>query len=221
MSHSAISRAASDFMRRSSTITSASLDATETSRQVFSIKRARCASGSLRATGSRARHRREQIKQIGRGFRDAEKDGFDEGEAGDQTLDLSRLLRCEIGQPVASRCSALSGADTCGPSTKRRADIGPRRPSRMRSCHLLWHIGVCAASLSLRPAPEFQHRGEAGMSIGEPEFAAMQRRHRRGQAQSKTGTGLGAAGFESDKSFHRVFRSPRNPRPMVCDAEQH
>ncbi len=50
-----------------------------------------------------------KIKQIGRGFRDAEKDGFGEGEAGDETLGLSRLLRCEIGQPVSQSLLGFVG----------------------------------------------------------------------------------------------------------------
>ena len=60
------------------------------------------------------------------------------------------------------------------------------------------------------------------MRIGEPELTAMQRRDRRRQAQSKTGTRLGAAGFEPDKSFHRVLAiGLRNSGPMVGDAKQH
>ena len=47
-----------------------------------------------------------KIKQIGRGFRDAEKNGFGEGEPGDEPIDRRRLLRCEIGQPV---CQSLLG----------------------------------------------------------------------------------------------------------------
>ncbi|MGY3539122.1 hypothetical protein ACVIIY_003342 [Bradyrhizobium sp. USDA 4515] len=46
MSHSAIISAASAFMRRSGTITSASLPAASTSRDVVSIRLARCDSGS-------------------------------------------------------------------------------------------------------------------------------------------------------------------------------
>ena len=48
-----------------------------------------------------------EIKQIGRGLRDAEKKGSGEREPGDQTLDRSRLLRCEIGQPAGEALPGL------------------------------------------------------------------------------------------------------------------
>ena len=50
----------------------------------------------------------------------------------------------------------------------------------------------------------------------------MQRRHRRRQAQSETGAGLGAAGLQPHKSFHRMLAIGfRNSRPVIGDAEQH
>ena len=60
------------------------------------------------------------------------------------------------------------------------------------------------------------------MGIAEPEIAAMQRRHRRCQTQSKAGTGLGAARLQPHESFHRMLAIGfRNSRPVIGDAEQH
>ena len=60
------------------------------------------------------------------------------------------------------------------------------------------------------------------MSVIELEVAAMQRRYRRCQAQSKTGTGLGSARLQPDKSLHRMLAvGHRNARSVVGDAEQH
>ena len=60
------------------------------------------------------------------------------------------------------------------------------------------------------------------MGVIEPEVTAMKRRDRRSQAQPKTGTGLGSACFQPNKSFHRMLAiGRRNSRPMVGDAEQH
>ncbi len=60
------------------------------------------------------------------------------------------------------------------------------------------------------------------MRIAEPEFAAMQRRHRRGQAETKAGTGQGPAGFQPHEPLHRVLAVAfGNAGAMVGDAEQH
>src|SRR6476659_4889026 len=66
-----------------------------------------------------------------------------------------------------------------------------------------------------------QGRNEAGMSVVEPKLAAVQGCHRRCQAQSKTGTGLGSAGLEANKSLHRMLAIGNgNSGAMVGDAEQ-
>src|ERR1700752_4959426 len=66
-----------------------------------------------------------------------------------------------------------------------------------------------------------QGRNEAGMSVVEPKLAAMQGRHRRCQAQSKTGTGLGSAGLEANKSLHRMLAIGNgNSGALVGDTEQ-
>ena len=50
----------------------------------------------------------------------------------------------------------------------------------------------------------------------------MQRRHRGGEAEAEAGAGMGAAGFQPDKAFHRVAAvGCRYPRPMIADAEQY
>jgi len=59
-----------------------------------------------------------------------------------------RLLRCEIGQPVRQSCSPCPARTHAVRPRSARPDIGPRRPSRMRSCHLLWHIGRLRRKLS-------------------------------------------------------------------------
>ena len=120
MSHSAISSAASDFMRRSSCIDIgfARLPPT-TSRQAFSISRARCGSGSHSSSRiSAARHRRAPDRK-----------------------DRARLPRCRrrmvlasgsvdqssIAPPARLRSSAsrqtlpASRRRRCGPSTNRAA----------------------------------------------------------------------------------------------------
>ena len=43
------------------------------------------------------------------------------------------------------------------------------------------------------------------MGVAEPELAAMQRRDRRGQAQSEAGAGLGAARLEPHEALHGVL----------------
>jgi hypothetical protein len=48
----------------------------------------------------------DQIEQIGRGFRDAQQNGFDKRKAGHQVANGSHLPRREIGQPV---CQPLLG----------------------------------------------------------------------------------------------------------------
>ena len=50
-----------------------------------------------------------------------------------------------------------------------------------------------------------QSGNETWMSIVEPELTAMQGRYRGRQTQSKTGTGLGSAGFQPHKSLYRML----------------
>ena len=60
------------------------------------------------------------------------------------------------------------------------------------------------------------------MRIAEPEFAAMQRRYRRREAQSQAGTGLGAARLQPHEALHRMLAVGfGNAGAVVGDAEQH
>ena len=60
------------------------------------------------------------------------------------------------------------------------------------------------------------------MGIAEPELAAMQDRHRRGEGQAKTGARLGAAGIQPHEPLHRVLAvGLGDADAMICNAEQH
>src|SRR6202022_3844090 len=141
-------------------------------------------------------------------------------------------LRSQPPAPVRHRSASLLVAarlyrertHAVRPRTARPDDVGPRRPSRMESCHLLWHIRRLSRKpvTSARQRRDRQCRAKSRVSIAEPEFTAVQRPPRRRQTQSKTGAGLGAAGLEPYKSFHRMSAiGLRYPRPVVGDAEQH
>ena len=52
----------------------------------------------------------DEVEEIRREFRDAQQDGFGAGKSGDEISDRSRLLRCEIGQPVCQSLFGLIGS---------------------------------------------------------------------------------------------------------------
>ena len=66
------------------------------------------------------------------------------------------------------------------------------------------------------PGRDRQRRDQPGMGVAQPELAAMQRRYRRRQAQSKPGARLGAAGLQPHKPFDRMSRD-RLPEFPVHD----
>ncbi len=60
------------------------------------------------------------------------------------------------------------------------------------------------------------------MGVAKPEVAAVQRRHRRRQAETEAGTGLGAARLQPHEALHRMPAiGLRNSRAVIGDAEQH
>ena len=60
------------------------------------------------------------------------------------------------------------------------------------------------------------------MRIAEPEFAAMQRRHRRRQAEAEAGTGQRPARLQPHEPLDRMLAVAfGNAGPMIGDAEQH
>ena len=107
MSHSAINSAASDFMRRSSCITSASRGGRSTSREVFSISAARCGSGSHAQQTDQPRGiGADQVEQVGRELGDAEQDGPGDAAESSSAPISADCCGLEFGEPV---CQALFG----------------------------------------------------------------------------------------------------------------
>ena len=121
MSHSAINNAASDFMRRSRCMTSASPAAASTSREVFSISEVRCGSGShARRRISRAASARIRSNRYGENSAMPSR----MARAGGRSSHAPISADC-CGSSSASqsprRCSAVLLAVICGPLTNRAA----------------------------------------------------------------------------------------------------
>src|SRR3982074_418934 len=60
------------------------------------------------------------------------------------------------------------------------------------------------------------------MRIAKPEFAAVQGRDRRSEAEAKSGTRQRTAGFQAHETLDRMLAiALGNARSMIGDAEQH
>ena len=166
MSHSAIISAASDFMRRKSRITSASLAAANTSRDAVSISvgemRLRIAveqADQARGVGA------DQVEQIGRELGDAEQDVPREGMM-QQRVESRPTCAGSSSASQLSKPVRPVGRGRCGrPQTARpmrelscasrlsKTSVQVVRVARRGSAHATFcgTSGVGAASLSLAP----------------------------------------------------------------------
>ena len=125
-------------------------------------------------------------------------------------------------QPDVAR---LCRADRCGPSTNRAArqcrSASPFADEIMPPsvAHPAFEPQACHCRRTRR---DRQRRAQSGLCVAEREFAAMQRRHRRCETQSKTGAGLGAARLQPHESLHRMLAIGfRDSRTVIGHAEQH
>ena len=123
MSHSAISSAASDFMppEQLHHIGLALPQPTPRGRSFRSVRRD-AVPARIRATGSRARHRRARDRTDRARLRAMpSRMVLARGNRANRSSIAAACSGARSVSQSARRCSALSGADTCGPSTNRAA----------------------------------------------------------------------------------------------------
>ena len=132
----------------------------------------------------------------------------------------------QIAQQIRKAAAAASsGANKCGASTKRAANVEKPRPvveEFMRQvCGTDPAIGRKGVMVA-RPRRKLQASRAAPAGRRRAAVAAMQRGDGGCEAEAETGTRLGAAGLEPDKALDRVRAVGfGNSRSMVGHAEQH
>jgi hypothetical protein len=133
MSHSAISKAASAFARRSVCIACASFEAVHTLWRVCSISRARCRSGSpCKIRSERAASDRARSNRKGEASAIPAKICSAWGNRANRSSNAVASPGARSVSHSESRCLAFSGTERYGPPAKRAAsDVDPTSASRI------------------------------------------------------------------------------------------